>query len=68
MRLTEYSALSSGSGDLLIGFVFAALDRGTNVILYLLVKWDDSTIIDCHETPHPQIGYIVINIIFISWL
>lgn len=55
-------------GDLLIGFVFAALDRGTNVILYLLVKRDDSTIIDRHEIPHPQIEYIVINIIFISWL
>ena len=55
-------------GDLLIGFVLAALDRGTNVILYLLVKWDDSTIIDRHEIPHPQIEYIVINIIFISWL
>ena len=55
-------------GDLLVGFVLAALDRGTNVILYLLVKRDDSTIIDRHEIPHPQIEYIVINIIFISWL
>jgi len=55
-------------GDLLIGFVFAALDRGTNVILYLLVKRDDSTIIDRHEIPHSQIEYIVINIIFILWL
>ena len=55
-------------GDLLVGFVLAALDRGTNVILYLLVKRDDSTIIDCHEIPHPQIEYIVINIIFILWL
>ena len=55
-------------GDLLVGFVLAALDRGTNVILYLLVKRDDSTIIDRHEIPHPQIEYIVINIIFILWL
>ena len=28
-------------GDLLVGFVLAALDRGTNVILYLLVKRAD---------------------------
>ena len=55
-------------GDLLIGFVFAALDRGTNVILYLLVKWDDSTIIDRHEIPPPQIEHIVINIIFVLLL